>query len=384
MPDSGSAKIIIVDDEAAHLKALCDILQRHGYATEGFAAPVAALAAIERGRYALLLTDLMMPEMNGIELLESARQKDPNLAAIIMTGEGTIATAVEAMQSGAMDYVLKPFKLSTLLPILERALSMRWLRLQNAALEQSVRERTAELEIANHELEAFSYSVSHDLRAPLRRIDGFTTILSQRYGPELPPDAARLVDIVLKQTRLMGTLIDDLLRLSRLSRQPLAKRKICMKDLAREIVDDLQRENADRKVTVHMGELPDCMGDEGLVRQVAVNLLSNAFKFTRQRPDALVEIDGRLCGQEVVYFVRDNGAGFDMQHAKRLFGVFQRLHSSEQFEGTGVGLSIVQRIVMRHGGRIWAEAAINQGASFYFAIPVSPAAPAPQAPSMKS
>ncbi len=375
MPDPDSAKIIIVDDEVAHLKALCDILRRQGYDTEGFAAPVAALAAIERGRYALLLTDLMMPEMDGIALLEAARQKDSNLAAIIMTGEGTIATAVEAMKSGAMDYVLKPFKLSTLLPVLERALSMRWLRLQNAALEQSVRERTAELEMANQELEAFSYSVSHDLRAPLRRIDGFSTMLSQRYGPELPPDAARLVDIVEKQTRLMGTLFDDLLRFSRLSRQPLAKRMISIKDLAREILDDLQRENADRKVKVHIGGLPDCLGDEGLLRQVVVNLLSNAFKFTRNRADALVEIDGRVCGQELVYCVRDNGAGFDMQHAKRLFGVFQRLHSLEQFEGTGVGLSIVQRIVQRHGGRIWAEAAVNQGAAFYFTIPMSPAAP---------
>jgi signal transduction histidine kinase len=369
MSDVSSAKILIVDDEVAHMKALCDILQRQGYQTDGFAAPAEALAAVEQGRFDLLLTDLMMPGMDGIALLEAARRKDPHLAGIIMTGEGTIATAVEAMKSGALDYILKPFKLSLVLPVLERALSVRWLRLQNAALEQSVRERTAELEMANTELEAFSYSVSHDLRAPLRHIDGFTNIFTQKYAGDLPDDARRILDVISGETRRMGLLIDDLLRFSRLGRQPLAKQSVRVSELFREVLEELQREHAGRNVDARLGELPDCQGDRSLLRQVAVNLLSNAFKFTRQRPDAVVEIAGRAQGAELVYSVRDNGAGFDMQYARRLFGVFQRLHGADQFEGTGVGLSIVQRIIVRHGGRVWAEAAVDQGATFYFTLP---------------
>jgi light-regulated signal transduction histidine kinase (bacteriophytochrome) len=311
----------------------------------------------------------MMPEMDGIALLEGARRKDPNLAGIIMTGEGTIATAVEAMKSGAMDYILKPFKLRAVLPVLERALSVRRLRLENAALEKSVRQRTAELEMANRELEAFSYSVSHDLRAPLRHIDGFTSLLLEQHAQAMPSDAQRLLGVVMDAARQMNGLIDDLLRFSRLSQQPLTKESIKAGELFREVLDELQTERAGRHVEIRLGELPDGQGDRALLRQVVVNLLTNAFKFTRRRENAVVEIGGRLQEQERVYFVRDNGAGFDMQHARRLFGVFQRLHSAEEYEGTGVGLSIVQRIIVRHGGRIWAEAAVNEGATFFFTLP---------------
>ncbi len=369
MADLPPSNLLIVDDEEAHLKALCDTLQAQGYNTAGFSAPAAALAEIQPGRFDVLLTDLMMPEMDGIALLEEARRKDPHLAAIIMTGEGTIASAVEAMKRGAMDYILKPFKLRAVLPVLERALSMRRLRLENAALERSVRERTAELEIANRELEAFSYSVSHDLRAPLRHIEGFTDILLEQHAAAMPPEACRLVGVVLGQARQMNRLIDDLLRFSRLSQQPLTKGLIKTGELFQEVLDELQTERAGRQIEIRLGLLPDCQGDRSLLRQVVVNLLSNAFKFTRRRELATVEIGGRLQDQERLYYVRDNGAGFDMQYARRLFGVFQRMHRAEEYEGTGVGLSIVQRILLRHGGRIWAEAAVNQGATFYFTLP---------------
>jgi signal transduction histidine kinase len=369
MTEESASRILIVDDETAHVKALCDTLQRHGYQTAGFSSPDEALGALENGRFDLLLTDLMMPAMDGITLLEAARRMDPHLAAIIMTGEGTITTAVEAMKSGAMDYILKPFKLSAILPVLERALAVRRLRLQNEELEQRVRERTAELEAANQELEAFSYSVSHDLRAPLRHIDGFANILTQNFAKELPAEARRLLDVVSGQARQMGRLIDDLLQFSRLGRQPLTKQPVALSQLFREVLDDMQKEQAGRKVEIRLGELPDCQGDLPLLRQVAVNLLSNAFKFTRRRQQAVIEIGGRVEARERVYFVRDNGAGFDMQYARQLFGVFQRLHATEEFEGTGVGLSIVQRIIARHGGRVWAEAAVDQGATFYFALP---------------
>jgi two-component system sensor histidine kinase/response regulator len=363
------SRILIVDDELAHMKALCDTLQGQGYQTAGFSSPSAALAEIQADRFDVLLTDLMMPEMDGIALLEAARRKDPYLAGIIMTGEGTIATAVEAMRSGALDYILKPFKLRAVLPVLERALSVRRLRRENVALEQSVRERTAELEMANRELEAFSYSVSHDLRSPLRHIDGFTEILMEQFAGEMPAEARRLLGVVISETRQMDRLIDDLLRFSRLGQQSLTKESIKTMELFREVLDELKTERAGRNVEIRLDELPDCQGDRSLLRQVVVNLLSNAFKFTRQRENAIVEISGRIENGERIYYVRDNGAGFDMQFARRLFGVFQRLHSADEYEGTGVGLSIVQRIVVRHGGRIWAEAEINQGATFYFTLP---------------
>src|ERR1700722_4432704 len=221
MSELPPANILIVDDEVAHMKALCDTLQGQGYKTTGFSAPALALAEIQAGRFDVLLTDLMMPEIDGIALLDGARRKDPHLAGIIMTGEGTIATAVEAMKSGAMDYILKPFKLRAVLPVLERALSVRRLRLQNAALELSVRERTAELELANRELEAFSYSVSHDLRAPLRHIDGFTNMLLEQHAGTMSPEGQRLLGVVMDAARQMNGLIEDLLRFSRLSQQPL-------------------------------------------------------------------------------------------------------------------------------------------------------------------
>jgi two-component system sensor histidine kinase/response regulator len=357
-----------VDDEAAQMTALCHTLEDHGYATTGFSSANAALAELKKTEFDLLLSDLMMPEMDGITLLQAGLKINPNLVGIIMTGEGTIATAVEAMKSGALDYILKPFKLSAILPVLARALSVRQLRLENAALTRSVRERTAQLEAANRELEAFSYSVSHDLRAPLRSIGGFSAMLL-RGSANLSEQDRQWLNRVCDSAKTMGNLIDGLLDLSRMSRQPLSKRTLNVKELVRQSFDELPQEPVGRQVEFRMGDLPDCSADFTLFKQVWVNLLSNAFKYTRQKEKAVIEVDWQPQEQEIIYFVRDNGAGFDMHYAHKLFGVFQRLHGNDQFEGTGVGLSIVQRILHRHGGRIWAEAGVNQGATFYFSMP---------------
>jgi signal transduction histidine kinase/DNA-binding LacI/PurR family transcriptional regulator len=240
--------------------------------------------------------------------------------------------------------------------------------LQGALLVQRVRERSAELEAANKELEAFSYSVSHDLRAPLRAIDGFSCILMEDYAPQLPSEVGRYLKTIRESSQQMGHLIDDLLAFSRLSRQPLNKQPVAMDNLVRQALADLHAEQEGRHVEIVMGDLPPCQADPGLLRQVWINLLSNALKFTRGRDDARIEVGCTEQDGEQVYFVKDNGAGFDMQYVGKLFGVFQRLHRSEEYKGTGVGLAIVQRIVHRHGGRVWAEAAPSVGATFYFTL----------------
>jgi two-component system, sensor histidine kinase and response regulator len=315
----------------------------------------------------------MMPELDGIELMRAARAIDPELAGVVMTGHGTIDTAVAAMQVGALDYVLKPFKLNVILTVIGRALDIRRLRLENAALQRREREQAAELAAAYGDLESFSYSVSHDLRSPLRAIRGFTDLFLEEFGSGIPPEGRRRLDQVVAGAARMDQLIEDLLKFCRFSRAPLTRRPVDLNAIVQRVVADLRARDPACTIEVRIGELPGCEGDPSLLEQALINLLSNAFKFTRDVPGAHVEIDTLPAAEapqppERVYFVRDNGAGFDMKYAENLFGVFQRLHSREQFEGTGVGLSIVQRILQRHGGRIWAESAPGRGATFFFVV----------------
>jgi light-regulated signal transduction histidine kinase (bacteriophytochrome) len=237
-----------------------------------------------------------------------------------------------------------------------------------AAQEMQLRLRAEQLQQANSELEAFAYSVSHDLRAPLRAINGFSRILLEDHAPHLSDTARHYLHLVSDSARHMGQLIDDLLTFSRLSRQPLKLQRVVCADLVRQVLAELLHEHEGRRVDIAIGDLPVCQADPSLLKQVFVNLLANALKFTRSRDVAVITVGCRENGGERVYFVQDNGAGFDMQYVDKLFGVFQRLHRADEYEGTGVGLAIVQRILHRHGGRIWAEATVNQGATFYFTL----------------
>ncbi|MCE0484786.1 MAG: response regulator [Methylacidiphilales bacterium] len=369
MTEATGPRILIVDDEAAQMKALCVTLRDSGYETTGFESARAALDQIEAGRFDLLLSDLMMPEMDGITLLQSALRKDPGLVGIIMTGEGTITTAVSAMKSGALDYILKPFKLSVILPVLERALAVRRLRLENARLERQVRDRTVELEATNKELEAFSYSVSHDLRAPLRHIDGFAELLDRMAGPSLNEQSRKHLQRILDSVKQMNALIEDLLNLSRTSRAEMHRTSVDLQEIVDVIIRELGPEMEGRNIVWKKNPLPRVMGDPALLKLVLSNLLMNAIKYSRPRNPAEIEIGGKEETQEMVIFVRDNGVGFDMQFADKLFGAFQRFHSKDEFEGTGIGLANVRRIIARHGGRTWAQSKVNEGATFYFSLP---------------
>lgn len=363
------ARLLIVDDEAAQLRALCDTLELEGYAPSGFASPHEALSKLQPEAFELLLTDLMMPQMDGIELLRAAQRVDCDLAAIVMTGHGTIDTAVKAMQAGALDYIVKPFRLNHMLPVISRALETRRLRRLNRELEQRVLERTRELEIANRDLEAFSFTVSHDLRAPLRVIEGFYEAFMEDFGPSVPEEGRSLLQRVGEGAHRMSDLIEDLLNFSRVGRSTLEPGRIAMSKLVRAAMAELCEQHPSRAIEVTIADIPDSWGDPALIRQALLNLLSNAVKFTGSRPLARIEVTSSELDGQHVYHIADNGVGFDEAHAHKLFGVFQRLHSQESFPGTGIGLSIVQRVIERHGGRIWAQSRPNEGATFHFILP---------------
>ena len=361
--------LLIVDDEPASMRALCDTLEYEGYKTYGFTAPAEALAAMRERSFDLLLADLQMPGTNGIDLMKSAQLIDPTLVAVIMTGHGALETAIAAMKAGALDYIQKPIKLTTTLPVLERALAVRQLRIEKKRLEENVRERTEELKIANRELEAFSYSVSHDLRSPLRAVSVFTQSLLAEHAGSLSDEGRRLLQNVNAGAAHMDRLITDLLRLSQLNRQALHKQPVRFGEVAQKVIADMANERAGRDIEFVVADFPTWQVDPGLMQQVFVNLISNAIKFSREREKARIEIGYRMDGNTLVCFVKDNGVGFNMKYMNKLFGVFQRLHSADQFEGTGVGLSIVRRIVERHGGKVWVDGEQDQGAAFFFSLP---------------
>ena len=370
---TAAARLMIVDDEAAQLRALCDTLSLEGYATSGFSSAQQALAELKPGAADLLLTDLMMPEMDGIALIQAAQTIDPTLAAIVMTGHGTIDTAVQAMQGGALDYILKPFRLNVVLPVIARALEVQRLRRDNAQLQERERQHSAELAAANQDLESFAYSVSHDLRAPLRGIEGFGQALEDEFAPQLGEEGRRLISVIRGSGRRMDELIVGLLEFSRIGRQPLDRDQVDMTALADAAAEEAKSLYTGPTAVIDIAELPPIAGDATVLRQVWCNLIGNALKYSAKRAQPYVQVSGRTEGAEAIYRVKDNGAGFNMRYADKLFGVFQRLHRAEEFAGTGVGLAIVQRIVTRHRGRIWAEGIPDAGACFYFALPLASA-----------
>jgi signal transduction histidine kinase len=332
-----------------------------------------ALLRLSNGGIDAVLLDLALPDSKGESTFEKAKSHAPTVPIIILTGLGDEALALKLVSGGAQDYVAKMDLNGAILSrairhAIERERTAQRIREFNQELEERVQERTAELEAANQELEGFSSSVSHDLRGPLHLIDGYSTMLEENFGPVLGPEGKKYLQYIHKGVQEMSGIIEGLLNLSRLGRRELQKKMTSLDEIVQSVLADVQTGIHDRRIEWKVAALPAVECDAGLMKQVLLNLIGNSVKYTRRREAAVIEIGQATFGGEMVFFVRDNGAGFDMQYAEKLFGAFERLHRDDEFEGTGVGLATVRRIIQRHGGRIWAEAELDKGATFYFTL----------------
>jgi signal transduction histidine kinase len=376
---------LLVDDQPANLVALEAMLHGLGQNLIKAESGREALKWLLTHDFAVILLDVKMPEMDGFETATLIRQRDKSRHTPILfltAADNTQTQAVRGYAVGAVDYLVKPvvpeFVRSKVAVFVELAKKNELLRRQAQLLAESEQaaldlaetraELVRDLEHKNRELESFSYAVSHDLRAPLRRIDSFSRAVLESQADRLDEPGRRFLSRVREASQHMSQLIDDVLYLSRVTRADLREQEIDLSALASLILARLQEGEPDRKVEVKIRPGMVVTGDGQLLRIALENLLENAWKFTGQQPEPRIEFGATQASGEPTYFIRDNGAGFDMTYADRLFGPFQRLHPQAEFPGSGIGLATVQRIIHRHGGRVWAEGLVGQGATFQFTL----------------
>ena len=384
-PEDDRVNILLVDDQPANLIALEAMLQGLGQNLIKGESGREALKWLLTHEFAVILLDVKMPEMDGFETATLIHQRDKSRHTPIIfltAAEKSETQAVRGYAVGAVDYLIKPvvpeFVRSKVSVFVELAKKTELLRRQARLLqegEQEARELASaradlvrDLEHKNRELESFSYAVSHDLRAPLRRIESFARALTESQAERLDATGVRFLDRIGEASRQMSQLIDDVLHLSRLTRAELRDQELDLSAIVTMIVERLKESDPSRTVEARIRPGVTAVGDAQLLRIALENLLENAWKFTGKQPQARIEFGVTNIAGEPTFFVRDNGAGFDMSYVERLFGPFQRLHLTSEFPGTGIGLATVQRIIHRHGGRVWGEGTVGLGATFHFTI----------------
>lgn len=365
---------MVVEDERVLALDLADTLDELGYTVAGMATRgEEAIELARRLHPQLILMDVRLAgEIDGITAAETIRDEH-DVPVVFITAHADDDTLHRATHSDASAYLVKPFKGPDLRCVIEIALHKHAadlrLRENERWLEQTLQQRTAALEAANRELEAFNYSVAHDLRAPLRGIDSFSQLLIERYSQRLDSEALGYLNRVRGAASRMSQLIDALLSLAHIGRSELQPLDLDFTQLVQSVANEIAAANSERSVPVTIAPGMRAYGDPRLLRVVIANLLENAWKFTARRQRPAVEVGPCQNTKLPTYYVRDNGAGFDPAYASRLFGAFQRLHSDRDFPGTGIGLAIVQRVITRHGGTVWAESRPDQGATFFFTLP---------------
>jgi len=367
--DTQPIQILLVEDNAADAASLTLEFSQSPFGPFSIARAARladAMDLVQREGLDAVVLDLGLPDSQGLETLRALRRrKPPELPVIVMTGMLDTTLCLRAVQEGADDYLIKGAADSV------GARSVRYAveRRRASELSRALQLRNAELEAANNELESFSYSVSHDLRAPLRILDGFSVVLLEDYGGKMDAEGLNCLTRIRAASQRMGHLIDDLLNLSKVSRAEMSRERVDISRIAGEVAGELQRSEPGRSAKFVIAENLTAQSDSWLIRIALANLLGNAWKFTGKCAQARIEFGSSSeRGGPDAYFVRDNGAGFDMRYAEKLFGAFQRLHRVEEFPGTGIGLATVQRIVRRHGGRVWAEGKPGAGATFHFTL----------------
>lgn len=373
---SSHPKVLLIEDNPGDARLIQEALGEttdDSFDLETVATLTAGLQRLSAGGVDAVLLDLALPDSFGLQTFVRAKAQALGAAIIVLTGLNDETLALKLVQGGAQDFVAKVDVSGNNLTrairyAIERERLEQKFRKLNEELEQRIRERTEELEAANKELEAFSYSVSHDLRAPLNNIHGYSSLLVERYAPSMDDTGRKYLDNIKHGAVRMSALIDDLLTLAKVSRQGLHFRDVNLNVLVKETVKEFEGETADRQIEWRVGALPNVTCDYGLMRQVFMNLLSNAVKYTRRSLRPLIEIGFQTVDGKEAFVVRDNGVGFDMADASKVFAPFQRLHREKEFEGSGVGLATVERIIHKHAGTIWARSEQGLGTTFYFTI----------------
>ncbi|PZO19953.1 MAG: hybrid sensor histidine kinase/response regulator [Burkholderiales bacterium] len=368
-------RLLVVDDEALQQRALCEILVDQGYDVVGCTDPLVALDKLDQSTFELLLTDLQMPGMDGIELTRRAQAVAPDMVIVLMTAHGSIGSVIDAMKNGAIDYVQKPFRISGIVPVVERALEVQRLRVNNRRLETEVSQQVKELVAVNQELDAFAARLAHDLRGPLVNMRSILATTLKDSSTLLDPQQAELLRLGVQSGDLALRMVRDLLDFARLGNQPLTMVPLQLDEVLQAALITVEPLSEGRNIEWSIGALPARQGHAGLLQQAFSNLLGNAIKYTSARQRAHISVAAQLRpngGHEIVF--ADNGAGFDPKYADQLFKPFRRLHTADEFVGEGMGLANVRRIVERHGGTVTARGRLGEGASFTIVFPPQPEA----------